>query len=62
MAALTLLIVGKYFLPIFLKNKIYTMPQYLEQRFDTRVRTVMAIFWLAVYVLVNLTAVLWLGG
>jgi SSS family solute:Na+ symporter len=62
MAALTLLIVGKYFLPIFLKNEIYTMPQYLEQRFDNRVRTIMAVFWLAVYVFVNLTAVLWLGG
>lgn len=62
MAALTLLVVGKYFLPIFLKNEIYTMPQYLEQRFDSRVRTIMAIFWLAVYVFVNLTAVLWLGG
>ena len=62
MAALTLLIVGKYFLPIFLKNEIYTMPQYLEQRFDSRVKTIMAVFWLAVYVFVNLTAVLWLGG
>jgi SSS family solute:Na+ symporter len=62
MAAITLIIVGKYFLPIFLKNKIYTMPQYLEQRFDSRVRTIMAVFWLAVYVFVNLTAVLWLGG
>ena len=62
MAAITLLIVGKYFLPIFLKNEIYTMPQYLEQRFDGRVKTIMAVFWLAVYVFVNLTAVLWLGG
>lgn len=62
MAAITLIIVGKYFLPIFLKNNIYTMPQYLEQRFDKRVKTIMAVFWLAVYVFVNLTAVLWLGG
>lgn len=62
MAALTLIIVGKYFLPIFLKHKIYTMPQFLEQRYDHRVRKVMAIFWLGVYVLVNLTAVLWLGA
>nr|WP_136250038.1 sodium/sugar symporter [Ningiella ruwaisensis] len=62
MAAITLLLVGKYFLPIFLKQKIYTMPQYLLQRYDHRVRTVMAIFWVAVYVFVNLTAVLWLGG
>ena len=62
MAAITLILVGKYLLPIFLKNEIYTMPQYLEQRFDNRVKTTLALFWLAVYVFVNLTAVLWLGG
>ncbi|WP_016956043.1 sodium/sugar symporter [Catenovulum sp. SX2] len=62
MAAITLLIVGKYFLPIFLERGIYTMPQFLEQRYDSRVRTVMATFWLGVYVLVNLTSILWLGG
>ena len=62
MAALTLMLVGKYFLPIFLKKQIYTMPQFLQQRFDNRVRTTLAIFWLAVYVFVNLTAVLWLGA
>lgn len=62
MAAITLMIVGKYFLPIFLEKKIYTMPQFLEQRFDHRVRTVMAVFWLGVYVFVNLTAILWLGA
>jgi SSS family solute:Na+ symporter len=62
MAALTLIIVGKYFLPIFLKNAIYTMPEFLERRFSGKVRTVMAIFWLGVYVFVNLTAILWLGA
>jgi SSS family solute:Na+ symporter len=62
MAAITLILVGKYLLPIFLKNEIYTMPQYLEQRFDSRVKTTLALFWLAVYIFVNLTAVLWLGG
>ncbi|ABG39363.1 SSS sodium solute transporter superfamily [Paraglaciecola sp. T6c] len=62
MAAITLILVGKYFLPIFLKNEIYTMPQYLQQRFDGRVKTTLALFWLAVYVFVNLTSVLWLGG
>ena len=62
MSAITLILVGKYFLPIFLKHKIYTMPQYLEQRYDERVRIIMAIFWLGVYVLVNLTSILWLGG
>jgi SSS family solute:Na+ symporter len=62
MSALTLVIVGKYFLPIFLKNGIYTMPEFLERRFGPTVRTVMAIFWLGVYVFVNLTAILWLGA
>lgn len=62
MAALTLLIVGKYFLPIFLKNRIYTMPQFLEQRYGNTIRTVMAVFWLALYVFVNLTSILWLGS
>ncbi|MFT6896023.1 MAG: SSS family solute:Na+ symporter [Paraglaciecola sp.] len=62
MAAITLIIVGKYFLPIFLHQKIYTMPQYLEQRYDHRVRIITAFFWLGVYVFVNLTAVLWLGA
>ena len=62
MAAATLLIVGKFLLPIFLKRGIYTMPQYLEQRYDNRVRTVMSIFWIGVYVFVNLTSILWLGA
>ncbi len=62
MAALTLLIVGKFFLPIFLRNEIYTMPQFLEQRFGRVIRTVMAVFWLALYIFVNLTSILWLGS
>lgn len=62
MAALTLLIVGKFFLPIFLRNGIYTMPQFLEQRFGPRIRTLMAWFWLALYVFVNLTSIIWLGS
>lgn len=62
MAALTLLIVGKFFLPIFLANKIYTMPQFLEQRFGPTIRTVMAIFWLLLYIFVNLTSIIWLGS
>jgi len=62
MAALTLIIVAKYLLPVFLKHKIYTMPQFLEQRYDHRVRMVMATFWLGVYVFVNLTSILWLGS
>ena len=62
MAALTLLIVGKWFLPIFLANNIYTMPQFLEQRYGTTIRNVMAVFWLVLYIFVNVTSILWLGS
>ncbi len=62
MAAITLLIVGKFFLPIFLKNGIYTMPQFLEQRYGPNIRTIMAVFWLGLYIFVNLTSILWLGS
>jgi SSS family solute:Na+ symporter len=62
MAAITLIIVGKYLLPVFLKHKIYTMPQFLERRFDHRVRLILGFFWLGVYVFVNLTSILWLGA
>ena len=62
MAAATLLIVGRYFLPIFLTNKIYTMPQFLEQRYGEAIRTLMTIFWLALYIFVNLTSIIWLGS
>lgn len=61
-AALGLIIVAKWFLPIFLEKKIYTMPQFLEQRFDKRVKTTMAVFWLMVFVFVNLTSILYLGA
>ncbi|MFT5766987.1 MAG: SSS family solute:Na+ symporter [Halioglobus sp.] len=62
MAAITLLIVGKYFLPVFLKRGISTMPQFLESRYDHKVRMLLAFFWLGVYVFVNLTSILWLGA
>ncbi len=62
MAAIALIIVGIFFLPIFLKEKIYTMPQFLERRYDKRVRTILAVFWIFVYVFVNLTSVLYLGA
>lgn len=61
-AAIVLIFVAKYFLPIFLKREIYTMPQFLDQRFGSGVKTTMSIYWIALYTLVNLTAVLWLGG
>jgi SSS family solute:Na+ symporter len=62
MAALTLIVVGKWILPVFLKNGIYTMPEFLERRYSPAVRNVMAIFWLALYIFVNLTSILWLGA
>jgi SSS family solute:Na+ symporter len=57
MAAVTLIVVGKWILPVFLKNGIYTMPEFLERRYSPGVRTVMAIFWLVLYIFVNLKAV-----
>ena len=62
MAAITLLVVAIFFLPIYIKKGIYTMPGFLLDRYDTRVRTTMAIFWLLLYVFVNLTSVLYLGA
>jgi SSS family solute:Na+ symporter len=62
MAALTLLIVGKYFLPIFIDKGLYTIPQFIEKRFSTQLKTILALFWLALFVFVNLTAVLFLGA
>ncbi|MBW8687330.1 sodium/sugar symporter [Chitinophaga rhizophila] len=61
-AAATLIIVAIFFIPIYLKNKIYTMPQFLLERYNATVSTIMAIFWLIVYVLVNLTSIIYLGA
>ncbi|GGZ93942.1 sodium/sugar symporter [Algibacter mikhailovii] len=62
MAALTLIIVGKYFLPIFIEKGLYTIPEFVEKRFSTNLKTILAVFWLALYVFVNLASVLYLGG
>tara|TARA_B100000683_G_scaffold165631_1_gene159511 strand:- start:11717 stop:13363 length:1647 start_codon:yes stop_codon:yes gene_type:complete len=62
MAALTLILVGKYFLPIFIKKNIHTIPEFLEKRFNSKVKTVLAFFWIFLFVFVNLTSVLYLGG
>ncbi|WP_282134358.1 sodium/sugar symporter [Seonamhaeicola maritimus] len=62
MAALTLIIVGKYFLPIFIEKGLYTIPEFVEKRFSTNLKTILAVFWLGLYVFVNLTSVLYLGG
>lgn len=62
MAAATLVIVAVFFIPVYLKNKIYTMPQFLHQRYNGFVAMVMAVFWLLLYVVVNLTSILYLGA
>ncbi|WP_339658917.1 sodium/sugar symporter [uncultured Polaribacter sp.] len=62
MAALTLIIVGKYFLPIFIEKGLYTIPEFVEKRFSTNLKTILAVFWLSLYIFVNLTSVLFLGG
>jgi solute:Na+ symporter, SSS family len=62
MAALTLVIVAVFFIPVYLKNKIFTMPQFLNQRYNGTVALIMAIFWLLLYIIVNLTSILFLGA
>jgi SSS family solute:Na+ symporter len=61
-AAITLVIVAVFFIPVYLKNHIFTMPQFLNQRYNGTVAMIMAIFWLALYVVVNLTSILYLGA
>jgi|TARA_B100001063_G_C16778860_1_gene568674 SSS family solute:Na+ symporter len=62
MAALTLIIVGKYFLPIFIEKGLYTIPEFVEKRFSTNLKTILAVFWIALYIFVNLSSVLYLGS
>jgi solute:Na+ symporter, SSS family len=62
MAAATLLVVGAFFMPLYLKNRIFTMPDFLNKRYNGTVSTIMAIFWLFLYVFVNLTAILYMGA
>lgn len=61
-AAIALIIVAVWFIPVYLKNKIYTMPQFLKTRYNESVALIMAIFWLFLYVFVNLTSILYLGA
>jgi len=61
-AALALIIIAVWFIPVYLKNKIYTMPQFLKTRYNETVALIMAIFWLLLYVFVNLTSILYLGA
>ena len=60
--AISLVVIAVYFLPMYLKNNIYTMPQFLQVRYDSRLATIMAVFWLFLYILVNLTSIIYLGG
>ena len=62
MAAVTLVVVAIFFLPVYLKNKIFTMPQFLSQRYNGTVAMIMAVFWLLLYIVVNLTSILFLGA
>src|SRR6187551_332075 len=62
MASATLIIVAVFFIPVYLKNRIYTMPQFLSQRYNDTVATILAVFWLFVYVFVNLTSIIYLGA
>ncbi len=62
MSALTLIIVGKYFLPVFINQGLYTIPEFIEKRFNTSLKTILAVFWIALFVFVNLTSVLYLGA
>lgn len=62
MAAITLIIVGKFFLPIFIKKGLYTIPEFVEKRFGKTLKTILAVFWIALFVFVNLTSVLYLGA
>ena len=62
MAAITLIIVGKYFLPIFIEKNLYTIPEFIEKRYSTNLKTILAVFWIGLYIFVNLTSVLYLGA
>ena len=62
MAALTLIIVAKFFMPVFVKQGIYTIPQFVEKRYSPQLKTILAVFWLGLFIFVNLTSVLFLGA
>ncbi len=62
MAAITILIVGKFFLPIFIEKGLYTIPEFVEKRYSTNLKTILAVFWIGLYVFVNLASVLYLGS
>ena len=60
--AFSLILIAVFFLPMYIRNNIYTMPQFLARRYDNRISTIMAVFWLFLYILVNLTSIIYLGA
>jgi solute:Na+ symporter, SSS family len=62
MAAITLIVVAKFFLPIFIKEGLFTIPQFIERRYNTNLKTILAVFWISLFIFVNLTSVLFLGA
>lgn len=62
MAAITLLLVGKFFLPVFINKGLYTIPEFIEVRYGSNLKTILAVFWIGLFVFVNLTSVLYLGA
>ena len=62
MAAITLVVIGKFLLPVMLERKIFTIPQFLRERYNDGVGLAFSILWLFLYVFVNLTSVAWLGA
>ncbi len=62
MAAIGLVIVAKFFLPVFIKQELYTIPEFIEKRYNTSLKTILAIFWICLFIFVNLTSVLFLGA
>lgn len=62
MGALTLIVVAKFFLPVFIRQGLFTIPEFIEKRFNTNLKTILAVFWVALFIFVNLTSVLFLGA
>ncbi len=62
MGALTLIIVAKFFLPVFIRQGLFTIPEFIEKRFNTNLKTILAVFWVSLFIFVNLTSVLFLGA
>ena len=62
MAAITLIIVGKFIIPVFIKQGLFSIPEFIEKRYSANLRSILALFWIGVFVFVNLTSVLYLGS